>query len=188
MNIKHDAFQDRERALEGSFFSRVDAELMAELRQRLLVAQALQRLSEATGFTDPQLLRDLVELGVKADAVAVLEVAPLVLAAWADGCLDQKERKMILQAASAQGISLQSAAGRQLECWLDTRPGPELESAWRAYMKTTTASLSEAERNELRQHLTAHARTVIAISDGLPGLGCLSPKERQFLAGLEFAF
>ena len=47
--------------------------------------------------------------------------------AWADGTLDAKERRAVVDRT---GVARDSAAGALLEAWLDRRPDPKLLAAW----------------------------------------------------------
>lgn len=68
-----------------------------------------------------------MELGVRAETLAALAVVPLVEVEWADGALDAKERRTIVERSA---ISPNSTAAALLEAWLDRRPEPKLLVAW----------------------------------------------------------
>ena len=64
---------------------------------------------------------------------------------WADGRLDDKERKAILKAASERGVTPGSPNYTMLEVWLKEKPGPALMDAWRKYARAIYKELTEEE-------------------------------------------
>jgi uncharacterized membrane protein YebE (DUF533 family) len=73
-----------------------------------------------------------MELWIRAETVAALSVVPLVEVAWADGALNAKERRAIVERAA---IAPDSTEGALLEVWLDRRivgPTPSFSSRGRS--------------------------------------------------------
>src|SRR5437660_9372790 len=108
--------RDRGRSLEGEFFRREDRRLMVRLNELRAAEATREALGEASGITKPAILEKLMELGVRAETVAALSIVPLVEVAWADGALDAKERRAVVERA---GVDRDSTAGALLEAWLD---------------------------------------------------------------------
>lgn len=183
-----DAFKERERALEEEFFHRVDEKLLTNLKTKLATETERQRLAEATGFQDEELINELVAEGVSAEAVAAISLVPLVLVAWADGKMDAKERPSIVKAAKEQGIKDESPAAHLLEHWLDTKPNPQLASTWKHYIRITTEKLSVDVRKALCTDVVRRSRAVAKASGGPLGFGTISSDEKRVIAEIEQSF
>ena len=69
-------------------------------------------------MTDEEIQGGLKSLGIGEHNVAVVALLPLVQVAWADGTIQQEERKVIREAAARLGIG----PAKVLEGWLTTRP------------------------------------------------------------------
>ena len=119
--------RDRGRSLEDEFFRREDQRLMERPRELRATEATREALGKASGITKPAILEQLIELGIRAETVAALSIVPLVEVAWADGALDAKERRAVVERA---GVARDSTAGSLLEAWLDRRPDPSLLIAW----------------------------------------------------------
>lgn len=183
-----DAFKARERALEEEFFHRVDEKLLVNLRTNLARDAERQRLAAATGFCDEDLLSELIEVGVSAEAVAAISLVPLVLVAWADGKVNAKERSTILNAAKEQGIGKESPAAKLLEHWLDTEPRPQLAATWRHYVRVVTERMSDEATNARRDDVVRRARAVAKASGDPLRFGKISSEAKRVIAELEQAF
>ena len=108
--------RDRGRSLEDEFFRREDRRLMERLSELRAAEATREALGKASGITKPAVLEKLMELGIRAETVAALSIVPLVEVAWADGALDAKERRAVVERA---GVARDSTAGALLEAWLD---------------------------------------------------------------------
>ena len=60
---------------------------------------------------------------------------PLVVVAWADGTVDAKERKAVLEAAEGAGVAKGDAPHALLEAWLAVRPPENFMDAWEGYAR-----------------------------------------------------
>ena len=183
-----DSLRERGRALEEAFFNRENEALLERLRGEKAKETTRDQLARASGLTDSALLDRLLELGVDAETLAALSLAPLVSVAWADGKLDAPERKAILDAADGRGIRQGSPTFELLQGWLATRPGPELQSAWMDYARVVLEELGEV-RQGLERDVLGLARGVAEAAGGLLGFGNkVSDAEARVLAELETAF
>jgi hypothetical protein len=134
------------------------------------------------------LLQDLVDLGIRATTMAALGLVPLVQVAWADGKMDDKERAVLLKAASSSGVETGSDSFALLENWLVDRPGPEMMAAWTDYVSALSAGCSEGSRESLRAVTVGRARSVAEAAGGLLGIGSIARSEQHVLDQLEDAF
>jgi len=175
--------------LVDSFFLERDRVLLEKLRELERVKRTKQELSRISGIHDDAVLDRLVALKVDPAVLAALEVLPLVLVAWADGEVDEKERHAVLDAAVHMEIAPDSVEYALLAQWLDQKPPPALAEAWSHYVRGLCAALGPAEREALRKELLGYAERIAAASGGLLGLGNrVSAAERRTLAELERAF
>ena len=178
--------RDRGRSLEDEFFRREDKRLMERLTELKTAEATREALGKASGITNPAVLDKLVELGIQAHTVAALSVVPLVEVAWADGVLDAKERRAVVERA---GVARDSTAGALLEAWLDRRPDPALLGAWTHMVQAMAEQLPADEAARLKTGLLEGARAVAAATGGLFGVGSkVSAAEATMLAKLEAAF
>jgi hypothetical protein len=182
------AFAERRRALEHEFFYRVDSELLARLRKQLADAAAKRALAAASGLCDEKLLDELVQVKISPETLGALSLIPVVLVAWADRHVDEKERLAVLQAASEEGVTQGSPAYRLLEFWLENEPSPQLAQTWKHFVEAVLPKLTEEIRIGFRSEIMKQARRAAKASR--PGLGMkkISPQEEEVLRELESAF
>jgi hypothetical protein len=162
---------DRRRALEEAFFARRNEELRQQLIEKESAAGKKNALSLASGITDDGVLETLASLGIQGDTLAALSLVPLVLVAWADGSMDDKERAAILFGATEAGLGERGAAYGMLDQWLAQRPPSNLFAAWRSYIGAIAAKLTPDAKHLLRSELLARARAVAEAAGGFLGLG-----------------
>jgi hypothetical protein len=181
-----DILRDRGRSLEDEFFRREDQRLIKRLTELKAAEATREALAKASGITTPAVLDRLLQLGLHAETVAALSVVPLVEVAWADGDLDAKERRAIIERA---GIARGSTAGALLDAWLDRRPDAKLLEAWSQTVQAMRSQLAPDDGKRLEASLLEGARAVAAATGGLFGVGSkVSKAEAEMLAKLEAAF
>lgn len=178
--------RDRGRSLEDEFFRREDKRLMERLHELKTAEATREALGKASGITKPAVLDKLMELGIRAETIAALSIVPLIEVAWADGALDAKERRAIVERV---GVARDSTAGALLEAWLDRRPDPKLLDAWTHLVQAMSEQLGPAEAARLKTGLLERARAVAGATGGVLGIGSkISAPEAAMLAKLEAAF
>jgi len=104
---------------EEQFFARRDAQLVEELKERQRAEDARDSLASALAIDRSSVPDELIALGLDPGEIAALPLVPLVVVGWADGQLDDKERRAILGAAGQDGIDAESVAYQLLERWLE---------------------------------------------------------------------
>lgn len=188
--MSEDVFGDRRQALEDSFFHKKDQELLAKLKEAAAGTENLRKaLAAATGVDDSAFLDKLVDLGVQPEMALALSLVPLVQVAWADGKIQQGERKAILSAAQDAGIEETTPSYALLQSWLENAPGDELKITWRGYVQALIETLSGNERRNFRESVLKRAQTVAAVTGGVLGLGNkISASEQRVLDELASAF
>lgn len=180
---------EREKALEEAFFREQNARLIESLKAKKAQSEQQEALSRVLGVQDAAVLAPLLGLGVRAESVAALVLAPLVAVAWADRQLDDDERRAILAAEQHYGIDPKSEAGKLLSTWLEARPHESLLEVWSAYVKQLVKSLKPAERERLRgEILERSSRIARAFEKTFLRGGGPTRAEADVLAKIEAAF
>ncbi len=140
---------NRRKALEDCFFHQVDQKLLARLKAAVTGTQELRaRLIEVTAIDDDAFIDKLVELKIQPETAVALSLVPLVQVAWADGEIQEGERKAILSAAKDSGIDAASPSYELLQSWLANDPNDQLEATWRSYVQALMKTLSPHERSK----------------------------------------
>jgi hypothetical protein len=178
--------RERGKSLEDEFFRREDKRLLARLQELRTAELNREALAKASGITKPELLDRLLQLGIQAQTVAALSIVPLVEVAWADGALDAKERRTVLEHAVAAGITSGSAAYVLLEAWLEHRPNRQLHEAWKQLVLAIRDEIGPDEAARLKTEILGRARGVARASGGMLGIGSkVSSAEAEVLTELE---
>jgi hypothetical protein len=184
-----ESMDQRRRALEDAFFAEQDRKLRDKLVAADQTAARRTALTETSGITDPQVLDRLMALDIGPETLAALSLVPLVLVAWADGTIEDKERTAVLKAA-AEGHVAQGSTGYELLAgWLKQPPPAALFETWSHYTKAVAAPLDAAHRAGLRDELLGRAKRVAESAGAFLGLGtAVSAAEAAVLRKLEAAF
>ncbi len=180
--------EEKGRALEDAFFREEGDPFREQLHVRELEAAAQEALADASGVTDAAVLARLASLGIRAETLAALTLIPLVEVAWADGRMEDEERRAVLSGAESTGIAADSPSHGLLRIWLEDRPAPDLIDAWRDYIQAICAELPTESRAHLRDRIVGRAHAVAAAAGGFLGVGSVSREEEAALAELEKAF
>jgi hypothetical protein len=174
-----DFLSDRRRTHEEDYFRRKDRELVEKMRQAAAAEQARRELGAKTGLTDPDLLRELQDLGFTPDTVSLLPLVPIVQVAWAEGGITPAERKLVLELARRRGIEAGSAADLRLADWLERQPSADVFA--RATRLISAMLASDAPRDLTAEDLVKHCESIAAASGGMLGIGRVSAAERAML-------
>lgn len=180
---------DRRKALEDSFFAKENEKLRRALESKEAAHATKQALAEVSGIEDDAVLEHLVAHDIGSETLAALSLIPLVEVAWADGDVDEKERKAILSAAESAGIDRGSPSAELLGNWLTRKPSGEMFAAWKEYVGALSATMSSETRRALQEGLLGRSRAVAGASGGVLGFGAkVSKAEQAVLDELEQAF
>ncbi len=180
---------DREKALEDAFFREENERLIASLRAKKAEAEERQALAKTLGVGNEAVIAPLLKLGVRAENVAALVLAPLVAIAWADRQLHDVERRQVVAAGEHYGIDPESDAGKLLATWLAARPHESLIDVWAGFAEELGRTLAPAERDSLRDEIVERARGIARAFEKslLRGRGP-GDAENAVLAKIEAAF
>jgi len=172
--------------LGRAFFVGDNAPLLAELRRKTAEEERFELLREVVKIKDDAFLRRLMALGVRPEEAVSVALVPLILVAWGDGNLDDRERAAILEAARQRGIAAEHIAGRLLKNGLAKPPDPQLFASWTAYVRRLWGRFTVDERWQMRTNLLQSAREVAEAAGDLLGLASkISAGERRVLKELE---
>jgi hypothetical protein len=174
-------WDDRRRTNEEEYFRQRDRELIAQARARADDEAALQRLTEAAGIADEEILRDLQQLGYTAETVVLLDAVPLVDVAWADGWVSDAERDAVMAAVRARGVEPGSRADRQLAQWLTSPPSSTLSDGTLHALGAMLATRPPEARDAAVRDLLASCTAVAEASGGVLGFGTVSDREQRVL-------
>ena len=181
--------RERGRSLEDEFFRREDARLKEKLRESAQREGAREALARASGIQNPEILERLMRLEVRPETVTALSLVPLVEVAWADGSLDDNERRVLLERAGTSGLAPGSPERTLLEEWLTRKPDPKLLTAWSHLVQGLCQQMSREEVAVFKAGLLERARVVAGACGGLLGMGSkVSGAEADIIKRLESAF
>jgi hypothetical protein len=122
----------------------------------------------------------LLKLGIQAQTLAALSILKLVEVAWADGALDAKERRTVLEQAAATGITSGSPAYGLLKAWLD--PSQQLLDAWRDFVRAIREQIGPPEAERLKAEIVERARgrwPAPAAGCSVAMVACVTPVRSQ---------
>jgi len=177
--------------LEDAFFIQEDRKIIENLRILRKLEETKGALAEISGIRNDAILEKLVKLEIRPETLASLCVVPLIEVAWADGSIDDQEKKAVLAATDKNGLEQGSFDYSLLEQWLTHKPQPRLLTAWTHYIQGLCEQLTAAEKETLKTEIMGHAKAVAEASGGLLGLGIgnkVSKTEQAMLDNLEKAF
>jgi tellurite resistance protein len=188
MPYSDDSLEKRRNTLEDRFFMEQDRLLLEKLREIKRIEEARRAISEISGVTAQRNLDRMMELGITPETAAMLALVPLIEVAWADGRMDVKERKAILDLVSEGGLTRGSPNYELLDHWLARKPAPELLEAWTHYVEGLCEQMTADERDRFEQWVVDRTRTIAESVGGFLGLTSpISEAERQMIQKLRAA-
>lgn len=175
------------KALEDSFFARENAQLLKKLKEKDAEEAKREAFKEVANIESEELVDALIALELEVSDLAALSIVPLVEVAWADGEIQDKERKAILKAAGEVGITPGAENYELLVNWLNKKPEAELMDCWTRYAGDIEASLDSSLGAVLKERLMTRTRKVAKAAGGFLGIGTVSRAEQAVLDKLEKA-
>lgn len=184
--MKPDLGDSGGRNLEEEFFAKENVRLLEQMRRKADEGDRREALRKVVLIEDEAILDHLVALGITAETALALRLIPLIFVAWADGHMDDRERKAILEAAKVRGVAAEETGLSLLRSWLSGRPDPALLSHWKDYVRRLWERLSHEEQSQMRRSLLESAREVAEAAGGFLGLTSkISAHEREVLEDLD---
>src|SRR5438105_4392574 len=111
-----DSLHERGKELEEAFFRQMNEKLTEKLKAEAQAKLDKEALSKLTGIKADALLDRLLELKLGPSTVAAFGLLPVVEVAWADGRVDDQEKRAVLDAAQKTGVT--ASGVEMLEHWL----------------------------------------------------------------------
>lgn len=179
-----DALAGRKRRLEEDYFRKQDQELIERMRKASLAARERAELEARTGLHDPNLLRDLQELGFTPETVSLLPLIPLIQVAWAESGVSPQERALIVGLARKRGITQGSLADHQLSEWLAHCPDASVFRRADRLIGAVLAAGSDATADLTADDLVKYCESIAAASGGILGIGKISAEERAAISDI----
>jgi hypothetical protein len=163
---------------EDDYFRKQDQELIEKMRKAAAEEEARRALGAESGVQDPEMLREIAELGFTADTVILLPLVPILQVAWAANGISPAERTLIIEVARSRGIHEGSPADRQLADWLAHRPSADVFARAGRLIAAMLAARSGAAHDLSADDLVKYCEHIAAASGGILGLGRVSARER----------
>lgn len=179
--------EERGNRLEEEFFRKQNAAVLEKMRASKAAEEERAQMAAALGTDDQVLIDQLHTHGVTSATLAAVALAPLVLVAWADRTLEDKEREAVLSEARSNGVAEGSEGYELLQGWLREKPDLTLLTAWSAYARAITESLEGSQRQEFRNSILNRARAVANAAGGFAGMGKVNDREKDVLNQIEAA-
>jgi len=180
---------EHQEALGRVFFQGNAEEYLENLKLKMAERLAREDIRDATGITDEAVLAEMAGLGIRVETLSALTLIPLIDVAWADGKMDERERKAVLEGAVATGIPLGSTSYKLLEIWTEDAPPPDLVNAWHGYTREFCKQLTAEETERMEANILGRARDVaLAAGDVLDRAPHISGEEDACLSALAAAF
>jgi hypothetical protein len=180
--MSEELFPDRRRAHEEDYFRKKDQELIAKMRQAAAADQARRDLGAKTGLEDPELLRELQDLGFTPHTVSLLPLVPVIQMAWAEGGVTPAERTLLVNLARSRGIEEGSSADAQLTEWLTSPPAPDVFTRATRLIRAMLETDSAGRGDLTAADLVKYCESIASASGGILGMGRISAEERTMLA------
>jgi hypothetical protein len=183
-----DIFEARRASFEEEYFRKKDAQQIDKLKAVFQKKLDQEEIRQATGITDEVVLDRLVQLNLRGELMAAFKLFPLVEIACADGQIDAREIRAVLEAARQQGIGSDSAAYALLENALTQGPRPDARKAWYMFAEELRKVLSPEELDSFRTDLLGYANRVAEASGGLLNIAFrVSANEAKVIRAIEEA-
>ena len=184
-----ESLDDRRKALEEQFFQQHEKELVQKLKDAAAKKSSKEELQKLTGIADEQVLESLAALKLGGAATLVMSLFPVIEVAWADGKIDEDEKKAIMEASKSIGLEKDSPAYEYLQKWIEEKPESSWHKLWAEYVKALVAKMKPDDKAMLKATVLGRARTVAEASGGFLGVAFrISGSEKKVIAKLEKAF
>jgi hypothetical protein len=174
-----DTSSDRRGVQEDEYFRRRDQELLEQQRRRAEAEAERRLIAQAIGLNDDAVVVDLQLAGYRSYTIVLLELAPPIQVAWADGSVSTRERELLLKIAGREQVAQGSPARSQLEVWIGERPSTDLFAASLRALSDILNSLQPDARASLRRKAIDDCTAIAGASGGFLGWNHEPNHERQ---------
>ncbi|MBF0206716.1 MAG: TerB family tellurite resistance protein [Oligoflexia bacterium] len=177
--------------LEDIFFLENDKILIEKLKQMEKMKKTIEEYSNVSGITNHKILQKFIDLQIPLEIVASLAVIPLIEIAWADGKIDEQEKKMVLNSITSLGIEKTNIEHELIERWLEHKPDQKLLDAWKSYIHGICEQITQEEKKQMEEELLKHVYSIAEASGGILNTGIgnkVSNREQELINQLQSAF
>jgi hypothetical protein len=175
-------------AFEIAFFAKSDEASRDGLRGEGAIDRINELLAGVADSDPEEILERLKELGLGSDVLVVLTLYPLIAVAWADGRVDERERRIVLDAADRAGITRNGLNYRLLESWLCEVPDAALLELWKHYARAVSDAMGRDWESRLAEQILSLCERVALASGGFLALDKIASSEYAVLRELRSAF
>jgi hypothetical protein len=163
------------------------ADESAPPRRRAAIHGDHQLVSRAIGVSNRALVIRLQYAGFTAETIALLELAPLVEIAWADGVVSERQRRLILQIAAREAVMEDTAAHERLVAWLERCPSDEVFAVALAAIRAKLHALEPEVHGMLHRRFVGDCTAVALAADSALEDNKISMDEGRVLARILMA-
>ena len=182
-------FDERRRALEEEHFRKRNEALLEHMREEAREAKEVRALEEASGIADEPLLDELVHRGITTETLPAFALLPLLEVAWADGKVDDYERRALLEDPGARALEPGGSAAAMFAGWLVERPPEEIFRYWREFSRDACRELPLDSCKSLEADMLRRATAVAKASGPFLGFGSsVSREEHRELDRIKAAY
>jgi hypothetical protein len=178
MKLQPDQFEARQRSLESAFFHKVDANLLANLKNELAQMEEASRLAHVSEIMDQNVLRELVKVGVTAETLLAMRFVPMIRVAWSDRRISPAEQAAVMTAAESEKVKPGSPTYQLLRSWLERPPENAVFIAWKEYILALARAMPADSLNVLRDRTAELCRRAAKAAGGVLGIGSISKAEQ----------
>jgi hypothetical protein len=141
-----------------------------------------QLMAEAIGVFDHELLTDLQLVGYTPETIALVDFAPLVRIAWADGYVSKRQRAAVFQVAVREHIRNDTPADLLLRGWLERCPPDEVSHVSLFAICAKLNRLRLDAREALQRQFIRDCTAVALGADSVVGDNKIASEEGRVLA------
>lgn len=161
------------------------AEWLAQAERDRVAREQRWALARVSGIRDEETLEGLRRLGLTADALPALDLAPAVLVGWADGTMSRLERDRLRVLALRRGIGEGHPAWAILQRWMLHCPDPQAEQILLTALHARLDRLPVRTRLKRRAAILEDGEAVARAVGRVLGGAKVCRHERHALARLE---
>ena len=169
------------RRAEDEYFYKKDRELIQKMRKAAADETARKELAARIRINEPDLIKDLQDLGFTPETVRVLPLMPIVKLAWAEGGISPEERKLLVSLARDRGVGEGEPADRLLADWMVREPSPEIFANAMRLIRAMLSNAAPGDDTISADDIIHYCELIAEASGGIFGFGKVSAEERKTL-------
>lgn len=144
--------------------------------------QAVDAVASSIGVYDEQLCQEMLDLGYDSDTAPFIGFIPMIHVAWADGVVDEKERKMLNKMATARGVEEGTKVYTFFQRLINEQPSADFFQRSMSVVGRIIRRFPEDVQTDSLKDLSDFCVAVAEASGGVMGFGNkVSDEERTLL-------